>query len=394
MRSGTERGAALLIALVALGLVSAIGLSLLLVTDTEMRVAGYYSESREAMYAAEGALEIAAHELVAVGDWNALLGGGVLSRFVDGAPAGNRQLSDGSTLSLTDATLAANSESRPWGANNPQWRLFAFGRLSPAVYVVAWAADDPAENDGNPLRDGEGVANPGSNVLMIRAEAFGARGSRKVLEAVVRRVVGSTGRSRYPHAVMGRGAVMVPLARFLLAICAAWPRPAATQSLADVARVEEARRKAVKAPSKVYTNDSLRAEDGGAPPAPRAAADSTASGTPAAGTKPATASPPAPAAATDSSKDEKYWRERIAHARSELKRSQAFYEALQSQINGLYTQFVNMDDPAQRALIEKKRLAAIAEQDRVKTEIATQNKAITDIEDEARRANVPAGWLR
>ena len=64
------------------------------------------------------------------------------------------------------------------------------------------------------------------------------------------------------------------------------------------------------------------------------------------------------------------------------------------QINGLYTEFVNMSDPAQRAVIEQKRLAAIAEQDRVKADIAKQTKALADIEDEARRANVPAGWLR
>ena len=77
-----------------------------------------------------------------------------------------------------------------------------------------------------------------------------------------------------------------------------------------------------------------------------------------------------------------------------LQRSQAFLDALQSQINGLYTEFVATDDPVQRAIIEKKRLDAIAEQDRVKAEIARLTKAIAAIEDEARRANVPAGWLR
>ena len=38
--------------------------------------------------------------------------------------------------------------------------------------------------------------------------------------------------------------------------------------------------------------------------------------------------------------------------------------------------------------------AAIAEQDRVKADLVRQTKALADIEDEARRANVPAGWLR
>jgi hypothetical protein len=67
---------------------------------------------------------------------------------------------------------------------------------------------------------------------------------------------------------------------------------------------------------------------------------------------------------------------------------------LRDHINGLYAEFVAMGDPYQRAVIEKKRFEAIAEQDRVKADIAQQTKAIAAIEDEARRASVPAGWLR
>ena len=173
--------------------------------------------------------------------------------------------------------------------------------------------------------------------------------------------------------------------------------PVAAQSLADVARAEEARRKAVKGQAKVYTNETLRGPDGGEPPA---AAGGTAAGShtgPDATAKPAASAPgakPAAPSAADSAKDEKYWRDRLASARDALERSQTFAEALQSQINGLYTEFVNMSDPAQRAVIEQKRLAAIAEQDRVKADIAKHTKALADIEDEARRANVPAGWLR
>ncbi len=77
-----------------------------------------------------------------------------------------------------------------------------------------------------------------------------------------------------------------------------------------------------------------------------------------------------------------------------MQRSQAFHDALQSQIQALYTEFVATDDPIQRANIEKKRLAAIAEQDRVKSETVKLTKQVAAIEDEARRANVPAGWLR
>ena len=81
-------------------------------------------------------------------------------------------------------------------------------------------------------------------------------------------------------------------------------------------------------------------------------------------------------------------------AREALSRSRMFAEALQSRINGLTTDFVNRDDPAQRDTIGAERQKAIAELDRVKREIVEQEKAITAIQEEARRAGVPAGWVR
>ena len=198
------------------------------------------------------------------------------------------------------------------------------------------------------------------------------------------------------------------ITRFLAcAVLLATAMPVAAQSLADVARAEEARRKAIKGQAKVYTNDTLRGADGGAapPPPPPASAPSPATpsvtattSTPAPGgaSQPGTSavSKPVTPAAADTAKGEKYWRDRVAGARDALSRSQTFADALQSQINALYTEFVNIDDPLRRSVIEQKRLAAIAEQDRVKADIVKQTKAIADIEDEARRANVPAGWLR
>src|SRR5688572_13696781 len=149
----------LIIALMSLVLLSALGTSLAVVMSTELRATANYAASRESMYAADGALQIAAHELLAVADGNVLLSGGVLSAFVDGPPSGSRQLGDGTAVDLTQATAIANAESRPWGANNPVWRLFAFGWLGTQTYVIAWAADDSAENDGNPAVDGDSATN-------------------------------------------------------------------------------------------------------------------------------------------------------------------------------------------------------------------------------------------
>lgn len=183
----------LVIALMSLMLLAALGGSLAVVMHTELRVVANVATSRETMYSADGVLQIAAQELLAVADWNALLSSGVLSGFVDGPAGGLRPLGDGTSVDLARATIDANSEPRPWGANNPAWRLFAYGWLGSRTYVIAWVADDSAENDGDPLRDGGGVANPGSGILALRGEAFGVGRAHKVLEMTLRRDVVESG---------------------------------------------------------------------------------------------------------------------------------------------------------------------------------------------------------
>ena len=176
---------------------------------------------------------------------------------------------------------------------------------------------------------------------------------------------------------------------------------AAAQSLGDVAKKEEQRRKTVKSSGKVYTNDELKRDP--TPSVPASASTGTTS-TPSASSTPA----PAPASSGNNAdrddsankdgsadkSDEKTWRKRITNARESLQRSQAFADALQSQLNALSTDFVNRDDPIQRQQIANKRDGVVSELDRVKKEVAAQTKAISDIQEEARRANVPAGWVR
>lgn len=186
-----ERGASLLIALIALVLLSALGASLSLVMDTEVRIASNFAASREAIYAADGAIEIAAQELLAVSDWNDVLNGSARAAFVDGAPAGSRQLRDGRSINLTDVTRDANAEPRPWGANNPRWQIFAYGPFGTG-YVIVWAGDDPSETDGDPTRD-DVQGNPGAGIVALRAEAFGSDRAHTVVEATARRTIGPSG---------------------------------------------------------------------------------------------------------------------------------------------------------------------------------------------------------
>ncbi len=84
----------------------------------------------------------------------------------------------------------------------------------------------------------------------------------------------------------------------------------------------------------------------------------------------------------------------MAAARDSLARLQTFSEALQSRINALTADFVNRDDPAQRNVVAADREKSLAELERVRQEIAQQQKALTALQDEARRTGVPAGWVR
>jgi hypothetical protein len=190
---------------------------------------------------------------------------------------------------------------------------------------------------------------------------------------------------------MTRGSIALAL------IIACGPSYAFAQGLADVAKAEEARRKTVEKattkPAKVYTNNTLK-PDHTTPTAEAAPATKPDPAKP--GAAPADASK-APAAADKpvaSSRDQAYWSARMAEARTAFDRSRMFAEALQSRINALTTDFTNRDDPAQRAVIEQDRRKALEELDRVKKDMADHTKAITAIEDEARRAGVPPGWLR
>jgi len=167
------------------------------------------------------------------------------------------------------------------------------------------------------------------------------------------------------------------------------------QTLGDIAKREESRRKQVKTPGKVYTNEDLRGRDAGAPaPSPASEASSPNAVQPQAPAAGAQAKDADKAATEDPKKTEAYWKDRLTKARGDLDRAKTFADALQSRINALTTDFAARSDPAQRAQIGNDRQKAVAELDRVKKEIEANTKAIADIQEEARKTGVPAGWVR
>jgi len=175
------------------------------------------------------------------------------------------------------------------------------------------------------------------------------------------------------------------LAAAFLAFCVVPSVWAQAPTLAEVAKKEQERRKTQKATGKAYTNKDL-------PESAKRAATTPAAQTPAA--TPINEAKPAEKPAGEDEKNEDWWRKRMAAAREELRRNEAFAEALQTRINSLSTDFVNRDDPFQRAKIGEDRDKALAELARVKDEIGRGKKQIEDLEEEARKSGVPPGWLR
>jgi hypothetical protein len=187
-----EEGTALVIALMAMLLLTALGAAVVMVTNTETSISANYKNSQEALYAADAAVERVVQDLLMVPRWNDILDGTSQSAFVDGSMSASKSLPGGGVITLSTATVQLQSDSdavATWGANNPQWRLFAWGPIADMLpgdaidspmYVAVWIADDPAEADGNPAADTNGT-------LTLHAEAFGPAGTRKTIEVTVGR---------------------------------------------------------------------------------------------------------------------------------------------------------------------------------------------------------------
>ena len=175
--------------------------------------------------------------------------------------------------------------------------------------------------------------------------------------------------------------------------------PLAAQSLADVARQEQDRRKTIKKPSKVLTNKDLGAvpATSASPPATPAASGTTPA---AGGPGDADAGTNKPAAndtekkAEEPTKDQAYWSGRWKELQAQINRNGTFAVALQARINALANEYTNQGDGMQQMAIAVERQKTIDELNRLTKQIADDKKALADLQEEARLAGVPPGWLR
>lgn len=188
-----QDGAALLLALTIVLMLAAVGAAAALTARSETLIAANFRQGQEALYAAEGGLARAVQDLSPLTDWTAVLAGAP-STFIDGAPTGSKRLPGGDTVvlccgsgSLTGDLQQRGNAGGNWGANTPEWRLFAWGAASSWLtaggssspfYVVIWVADDVSDGDGNPWVDSNGA-------VVIHALALGPARARRSIQATV-----------------------------------------------------------------------------------------------------------------------------------------------------------------------------------------------------------------
>jgi hypothetical protein len=175
-------------------------------------------------------------------------------------------------------------------------------------------------------------------------------------------------------------------------------------SFADAAQREALRRQLMPKPTRQLSNLNLPASAivteasmaaAAAAAFPVASSDDAPTPPPAAAKlDQAQAAPAAPGAPAGDSHDEQWWRNRIASVRQDLDSHQRLAAALQSQINGLTADFTSRDDPAQRAKIAEDRRKAMDDLAGMQKQIDLDQKAVAAVQEDARRAGVPAGWVR
>jgi hypothetical protein len=215
MRAADDGGAALVIVLLSTSVIVTLGLLVALTASVETEIAANTQAAVQALALADASAQRAAAELASLASWDLVLAGAATAGFFDGGRGHRRSGGTAIDVDRETAWLLCGTAScagrspdtisaaRPWGRNNPRWTVYASGPaaallgaggVSAPGYVVVWVGDDAAENDGDPLRDGGPpvaeagtLENPGRGVLVLRAVAWGARGSRREVELVVER---------------------------------------------------------------------------------------------------------------------------------------------------------------------------------------------------------------
>ena len=168
------------------------------------------------------------------------------------------------------------------------------------------------------------------------------------------------------------------------------------ESVAEAARKAREQKKAQPKPGKVITNDDLPAASGGISIVGTAAASAekgNAEAVTEAGKKAGTAG--AKGAEEEEVKGEAYWRKRFAEARGKLRDADRELDILQRELNLKEMQYYPDPTKALREQYDRKEINAYRQKITDKQrEVEQLRQALSDLEDELRRAGGDPGWSR
>ena len=182
-----SNGVALLVTLMALLVLVALTGALIPLTSSETAITANHRLALQMLYAAEAALERAIRELEAAPSWDDVLAGRRRAAVWDRQTSW--RLVDGAVLDLEVETAALESAGagRSGAGRGLRWRLYAHGPLHAMLprdpsgrllRAAVWVADDPADGDGDPLRDANGA-------LVLHAAAIGPALAQRAVQATL-----------------------------------------------------------------------------------------------------------------------------------------------------------------------------------------------------------------
>jgi hypothetical protein len=181
-----------------------------------------------------------------------------------------------------------------------------------------------------------------------------------------------------------------------LVLLVAVPVVVGAQSLGEIAkREEEKKKKSSKPPAKVYTEEDLKkARESGSgtvnvlpeiPGSSGAAASQRPSGD------------GAPAGGEGGGiRDEKYWRAEAARRRDAIKVAESKVQMLEAQVAGLRSDMspTNTQDPNRLQNQDRELRQALDNLEAARHDLDAARQSLANLDDEARRAGVPPGWVR
>jgi predicted nucleic acid-binding Zn-ribbon protein len=190
-----------------------------------------------------------------------------------------------------------------------------------------------------------------------------------------------------------------PISAFVLLV--AVPVVVGAQSLGEVAKRQEEKKKkkSTQPPSKVYTEEDLKKARESGSGTVNVLPEIGSSSSPAASERPS-GSEGGPARGENSVNagphDESSWRAEAGRRRDAVKVADSRVQMLEAQVAGLRSDMspTNTQDPNRLQNQDRELRQALDNLEAARRELDTARQSLANLDDEARRAGVPPGWVR